>query len=140
GPELIRDLRAAGVRTVHIGPARAATGVEINMPAERGPEPLALKPVRRAVRQAVEQLGDAANAILWIEIDALLPPWQPSDEAIAECFGEEEIDTWTGELPDRIAADDDTTFAGLQNTYAAAVATLDAALAKLLTDCEKRGW
>ena len=138
--QLLADLKAAGVRMARVGPPRPAGGWEVDLPIERGAQPLALKPARRAVRQAIEQLGDAAHALLTIELDALLPPWQPSDETIADCFGDEEIELWTGEVPERIADDDDATFARLQNTYAAAVATLDAGVSKLLGDCEKRGW
>src|SRR4051812_11440232 len=147
GSELFADLQAAGVRVARLSPP------------ERDPkEPLALKPTRRAVRKAIEQLGDAQNALLWVEIDALLPPWQPSEDVLAEVFvdepdddetdegseGEPEdsepLEPWTGPLPEGIAADDDHSFARLQYTYAAAVMSFDAGLGRLLDDCTKRGW
>lgn len=142
--ELLADLRAAGVRTARVGPA--ADGWELTVEIKRDADPLLLKPVRRAVRQAIEQLGGAADALLWVEIDALLPPWRPSPEAVAEVFAvvedeeEEAVEPWTDPLPERIAADDDVTFDRLQRTYAAAVATFDTSLDKLLIDCAKRGW
>jgi arylsulfatase A-like enzyme len=61
GADLIADLRAAGVRTAHVGPA--SDGWDIDLPAARDDaDPLALKPTRRAVRQAIEQIGPAASA------------------------------------------------------------------------------
>jgi hypothetical protein len=143
--DLLTDLRAADVRTARVGPAVPTDGWDVNIDVKRDADPLVLKPTRRAVRQALEQLGDAADALLWVEIDALLPPWQPSAEAVAEMFEvfddeEEAVDPWTDPLPERIAVDDDGTFDRLQRTFAAAVATLDASLDKLLIDCAKRGW
>jgi arylsulfatase A-like enzyme len=146
--DLVAELRAAGVRTARVGPPRPADGWEIDVPAERpADDPLSLKPTRRAVRQAIEQLGDAANALLWVEVDALLPPWRPSEDALAEAFADtadeesdEPLEPWVDDLPERIDVSDEQTFARLQRTYAAAVATFDVSLDKLLTDCTKRGW
>jgi arylsulfatase A-like enzyme len=161
--DLLADLQAAGIRTARVGPRQAAAGWDFDLRAERDPDdPLAVKPTRRAVRQALERLGDAPHALLWVEIDALLPPWQPSEEALADLFAQpledgeadddsadntemdaEEVEPvlpWTGPVPDRIAADDDLTFARLQRTYAAAVASLDDGVGRLLDDCTKRGW
>jgi arylsulfatase A-like enzyme len=139
GRDLIADLRAVGVRTARVGPTPDA-GWDIEVVAERATVPLALAPTRRAVRQAIEQLGDAADALLRVELDALTPPWRPTDEALADCFADEEFEPWTDALPGQLAPDDDATFLRVQTTYAAAVSSLDAALAKLLDDCAKRGW
>jgi arylsulfatase A-like enzyme len=168
GPDLLTDLRAAGVRTARVGLPLSpdfpyASGWDYDLPAERDPdEPFTLKPTRRAVRRAIELLGDAPNALLLIEIDALLPPWEPSEDAVAELFADaaedeeaedefgeradailieaEPLLPWSGPLPGRIAKDDDQLFFRLQRTYAAAVASLDAGLGWLLADCSKRGW
>ncbi len=166
-PDLPSDLRNAGIRTARVGPPLSAdspfaAGWDIDLPAGRdADDPCGLKPTRRAVRQTIERLSDAPNALLWVEIDALLPPWRPSDEAIAEFFADEPdedeaeavdeagasetpppepLEPWTDPLPDRIAPDDDRTFERLQRTYAAAVASFDAGLEGLLKDCTKRGW
>jgi len=146
GTDLLVDLRAAKVTTARVGPTQAAAGWDIEVPAKRDAAPLELKPIRRGARQAIEQIGEAAHALLRIEIDALMPPWRPAAEALADVFVESaedesgEAEPWTADLPERIAPDDDRAFARIQNTYAAAVATLDASLAKLLVDCGKRGW
>jgi hypothetical protein len=144
GPDLLADLRSAGIRTARVGPSASGDCWDIDISAKRGAaDPLSLNSTRRAARQAFEQIGNAADAFLRIEIDALLPPWGPSEEAWAECFGDaddESLEPWTGALPDRIATDDDAKFERIQNTYAAAVATLDVGLSKLLADCAKRGW
>jgi arylsulfatase A-like enzyme len=144
GPDLLADLRAAGSRTARVGPLRSEDGWDINLTAKRGTSnPLALNSTRKLVRQAIEQFGDAADAFLRVEIDALLPPWRPSEEAWADCFGElaeDDVEPWTDDLPDRIDLDDESTFGRLQNTYAAAVSTLDVGLRKLLADCAKLGF
>jgi arylsulfatase A-like enzyme len=161
--DLLAGLRDAAVRTARVGPLLTtddpwASGWAYDLSAPRDTDdPLALKPTRRAVRQAIEALGDARDALLWVEIDALLPPWRLSEEATAEYFEEpsedegetdEEAETapqdmltpWTDPLPERIDPNDDRTFERLQRTYAAAVADLDVGLERLLSDCAKRGW
>jgi hypothetical protein len=138
--DLLADLRASGIRTARIGPQGSENGWDIEVSAERTEDTLALNSVRRAARELFEQLGSAENALLRVEIDALLAPWSPSEDAIADCFADEEIEPWTDALPERIDPDDDTTFSRLQHTYAAAVATLDSALGRLVVDCGKRGW
>jgi arylsulfatase A-like enzyme len=137
--DLFADLRAAGVRVVRLG----VSGRDPD-------EPLALKPVRRAVRKAIEQMGDAPRALLWVEINELLPPWQLSADAIAVLFDHavddddqpeaQSIEPWIGPLPDRIVIDDEATITRMQRTYAAAVANLDTGIDRLLGDCAKRGW
>src|SRR5689334_15884510 len=161
--DLIADLRAAGVRTARVGPLLTAGepcagGWVYDIPAARDPDdPLALKPTRRAVRQAIEALGDARDALLWIETEALLPPWQLSEEAVVEYFEEPSEDDretdegaettpkdvltpWADPLPERIDPNDDRTFERLQRTYAAAVTSFDTGLERLLSDCARRGW
>ncbi len=114
------------------------------VPFERAEEEsFTLKPTRRAVRKAVEQLGDADPAVLWIDIGVLLPPWDVPDEIAADAFadadeGDNELLPWADELPPAVG--DDSTLDRLQRTYAAAVTAFDAALAKLWTDLDKRGW
>ena len=145
--DLLDELRGAGIRSAIVGPARSAGGFEISVLAERGAEPLNLKPVRRAVRAAIDRLGDSAHALLRVEIEALLPPWRPAAEHLAELFANDEAaesvetpEPWTGNPPERIHIDDDQTFDRLQRTFAAAVATLDENLGRLFADCSKRGW
>jgi arylsulfatase A-like enzyme len=154
---LLQDLRAAGVRTVRIGPARssaepsdAAWDVRATVAREAGP--ITLKPTRRAIRQALEQLADAPSALVWVEIDALHPPWTVPEELVAEFFPEDDDDgeteqngatptePWTGGVPERIDAADDARFRCVQRTYAAAVTSLDDALGRLWKDCAKNGW
>src|SRR5207253_8305152 len=99
---------------------------------------------------------DALDALLWIEIDALRPPWTVSDDWLDEFFaaetdadddGEEPdadenspIEPWVGDSPDTIDTDDEGTFQRLQRTYAASVAALDQALERLMKDFAKAGW
>jgi hypothetical protein len=142
--DLLADLRAAGVRTARVGPAAATDGWDVYVETQRAADPLMLKPARRAVRQVIDELADADHALTWVTIDAVLPPWRPSTEAVAELFAvmedEEAVEPWSGPLPEPISADDDDSFDRLQRTYAAAVATLDTSMDKLLVDCAKRGW
>jgi arylsulfatase A-like enzyme len=144
GPDLLADLRSAGIRTARVAPLTSDDGWDINVAAKRGQtNPLALNSTRKMVRQAIEQLGDAPDALLRVEIDALLPPWRPSEEARADCFGEStegDAEPWTDDVPEQIDLNDERTFGRLQNTYAAAVSTLDVGLRKVLADCAKRGF
>src|SRR5207248_5545188 len=147
--------QTAGVRTAFVGPATVdAPPFDIRLTTKRESGPIALKPVRRAVRDALARLDDAGNALLWIEIDALRPPWTVPDDWLEEFFaadtdGDEDgeapdenaaIEPWVGDLPEWIGTDDDTTFQRLQRTYAASVAALDQALERLMKDCAKAGW
>jgi arylsulfatase A-like enzyme len=155
--ETLAALPAAGVRTACVGPGDGDSGAwDIWLTTKRDSGPIELKSTRRAVRQAIENLGDVPDALLWIEIDALIPPWNVPDELLADFFrtdsdadeDEHETDSeetaalepWTGEPPDRIDADDDESIRRLQHTYAAAVVSLDSALARLRKDCDKLGW
>src|SRR5207302_4868346 len=47
---------------------------------------------------------------------------------------------WLEPLPPTIDAEDDTVFARIQSTYAAAVAQLDARLGQIVADCAEHGW
>jgi arylsulfatase A-like enzyme len=136
--DLLADMRAAGVRTARVG-AGPSRGWEIQISGEGDSDRI---PLRRAVRDAIEKLGDAANAFLRVETDAVLPPWPPADEALGDALGDgdDDFEPWIGELPLRIDPNDDETFGRLQWSYAAAVATFDGLLRKLLVDCGKRGW
>jgi hypothetical protein len=142
--DLLAELRAARVLTARVGPQQPPDGWDIDVVAKRDADPLALKPIRRAIRKALDQLDDAADALLWVDIDALLPPWQPSEEALGEMFEvseeDEATEPYTDPLPEHVAADDDDVFDRLQRTYGAAISTLDGTLDKLLVDCAKRGW
>jgi arylsulfatase A-like enzyme len=152
--DLLADLRSAGIRTAIVGPACVKDGWDIALPTKRDKNPLALKPVRRALRQAIDKLGNAADALLRVEIDALLPPWSPAPDFLAELFPTDEddesaespqcppvIDRRLNTPPPELIADgDDATFDRLQRTYGAAVATLDDSLGKLLADLDKYGW
>src|SRR5262245_41914868 len=131
GIDIRTDLRAAGVRTAYVGPT-AAPGWDITIGVEREQGPIALKPVRRALRQTIEDLGDMASALLFVETDALLPPWIVSDDMFADVTAdlgdvesEEDSSTesqlsfvpWSGSLPEQLARDDSTAFQRLQRTY-----------------------
>jgi arylsulfatase A-like enzyme len=151
--ETLVRLRAAGVRTAFVGPSDADAALwEIRATTQRDPRSLELKSTRRAVRQVLEQLGDAPDALFWVEIDALLPPWSVSDEMLDAFFASESdddndegevavtLEPVTGEPPDRIEVGDEQMFQRLQRTYAAGVARLDTALGRLRKDFGKLGW
>src|SRR5207244_3345370 len=66
-PDLIAELRHAGVRTARVGPSLSAddpwaAGWDYDGPSARDAnDPLGLKPTRRAVRQALDVVGGTAN-------------------------------------------------------------------------------
>jgi arylsulfatase A-like enzyme len=151
GWDLREHLRQSGYWLGRVGPPADPRGWDAEFVAVRDSgEPLSLKPTRRALRQALEAAGAVGQALVWIEIDALLPPWLVPEEMLDEQFAEEESDEsedepltpWPAEepLPATVSADDVRTLLRLQRTYGAAVAALDAGLEKLLADCDKRGW
>jgi arylsulfatase A-like enzyme len=86
-------------------------------------------------------------SLIWVEIDALTPPWKVSDEywdkysqASVEDDDESKLlEPWSEDLPQKIGPDDQETFARLQATYAAAVSQLDAALSELTSDAAQQG-
>src|SRR5262245_25387597 len=93
-------------------------------------------------------LAAADRALATIEIGTLLPPWKLPAKTLAPFFAPEPadedeesppLDPWLEVLPPQID-DDDETFARIQNTYAAAVAHLDAQLAKIVADSVAHGW
>lgn len=158
--DLIADLRNAGVPSARVGPSLGpndpfATGWGIPLTTKREAGPITLKSTRRAVRQVLEQWAEAPAALLWIDIDDLLPPWSVDDDGRDEFFDSEidgedgdadevsaraGIEPWYGPVPDSIGPDDEGSFQRLQRTYAAAVASLDRALGRLWKDCDKAGW
>jgi arylsulfatase A-like enzyme len=149
--DLRAHLRQSGFWVAHVGPRAESEGWDAEFIAVRdSAEPLLLKPTHRAMRQALEAAGAQGQALVWVEIDALLPPWHVPEEMLDEQFAEEESDEsdeepltpWSASetLPATIDRDDLRTLQRLQRTYGAAVATLDAGLERLLGDCDKRGW
>jgi arylsulfatase A-like enzyme len=162
--DLLTGLRAAGVRTARVGPAMAsddawADGWDASISVGRRTGSDDFKPTRRAVRQAIDRLADAPAALLWIEVDTLIPPWTVADDVLAHFFHEpaledepepdegtdalppvEPLEPWTGDLPTSVDPADETTFQRIQRTYAAAVAALDDGLGKLWKDCARSGW
>jgi arylsulfatase A-like enzyme len=151
GWDLRQHLREAGYWLARVGPPDGAGGWDADYASVRDPdEPLFLKPTRRALRQALEAAGAVEQALVWVDVDALLPPWHVPEEMLDEQFADEESDEadedplapWPASepLPATIASEDLRTLQRLLRTYGAAVAALDAGLEKLLGDCDKRGW
>jgi arylsulfatase A-like enzyme len=147
--DLPTRLREVDVASAYVGP-RGLGRWDATYTVARDAGPISLKATRRAVRQAVERLADSPRALLWVEVDALLPPWHVDDDLLDEFFtdfgddAEDEqptsVEPWTGDPPPAISGDDEVTVQRLQRTYAAAVAGLDQALGRLWKDCAKSGW
>jgi arylsulfatase A-like enzyme len=114
-------------------------------------------PLERALEAAVERLDEWAERddwLLWLDLAALLPPWDVPEEYLAPFFDEEEEEADEGDEEEDEAAepltplleptpgvmrpDDDATFLRLWQTYAGAVAYLDAGLGLLLDELRDR--
>lgn len=90
---------------------------------------------RRGAAVALRKSARADRAVVHIEIDALMPPWKLKTAELEPFFVDSgELEPWLDPLPSEIDPEDEATFARLQATYAAAVAKLDADLAKLPTE------
>jgi arylsulfatase A-like enzyme len=148
-PDLIAALNHAGVATIrlcnHPAPS-AATGWVFDETTERDADrPWSLLPIRKALYPLLEKLPRNAPALLWIEAEALTPPWQPLRKWLNYYLVPDEDDDdpptpWLDPLPAALTKDDDRTFERLQSTFAANVSALDRSLGKLLAGCRTHGF
>ena len=106
----------------------------------------------RSRRQALEGLAETDSWLLWLELAALLPPWDVPEEYLERYLMEhfaddedadetEEAEEWEPLLDPPsgpIDPNDDATFIRLQRSYAAVVSYLDAGLDVLLKELEDR--
>jgi arylsulfatase A-like enzyme len=153
-PDLVGLLKEGGAVTSLVldasrpAPADFAAGWDVVIEAEADEEATALDYALEGAAQALEGLAETDNWLLWLDLAALLPPWDVPDDFLrhyatedAEAEDEEESEALEP-LPDppmgRFDPDDELTFLRLQGTYAAAVAHLDAALGVLLRELKGR--
>jgi arylsulfatase A-like enzyme len=158
-PDLVRLLKDGGAVTVLVldagrpAPADFADGWDVVMEAAPDAEGTTLEYALEGVGQALEGLAGTESWLLWLELAALLPPWDVPEEFLerylVEYGGEDEEEEEEdeelealGPLPDPPAGPidpgDDLTFVRLQRTYAGAVSYLDAGLGLLLKELEGR--
>jgi arylsulfatase A-like enzyme len=157
-PDLVRLLKDAGVVTSLIhdvgrpAPADFADGWDVVMEAEGDAEATGLEYTLEGAGQALESLAETDHWLLWLELAALLPPWDVPDEFLerylveysAEDEEEESDEGVEGFEPlldpptGPIDPNDDLTFIRLQRSYAAAVSVIDAALDVLVRELEER--
>jgi arylsulfatase A-like enzyme len=105
-------------------------------------------PLERALDEAlgaVERLASGDRGLVWVELAALLPPWDVPPDYLAPYFqeetGDEEeddheddkepLDPLPDPAPGPVLPPTDTTFLRLQRTYAGAVSFVDAGLGRL---------
>jgi hypothetical protein len=122
---------------------KLTVGVKSSFPRERH----TLLSLRRKLHETIAGVKERQPAFCFVEIDALLPPWEPHAKYLRFYFGNKGSDDdsapltpWTGPLPDSVAADDDHTLERLQDTFGAVMSALDHGLAKLLAGCRQRGF
>lgn len=107
-----------------------------------------LAAVRLAMYEAMESAPKDRPALIVVEIDAILPPWEPPGDLLRYYFGDYSDDPeadpplspWVGQVPESVAGDDDETVERLQNSFAAQLTAVDIALTKLLAGARKRGF
>jgi arylsulfatase A-like enzyme len=143
-PDLIRQLIQAGLSVLRIGPSADGFGTSGDrwIPAVEHKDPLSLAVTRRRVRAALKKLEQRESSLIWVELDALLPPWnvatefwdQYSQQSTHDDDDFQVTEPWFEQLPHQIDASDNETWVRIQSTYAAAVSQLDAALGELMAD------
>jgi arylsulfatase A-like enzyme len=138
---VLRLLSAAGVETAYVGdgdhPPPEFFSVEFQKArfVETGAR---VKSIFAAAKKAVASLAKREHALLWIDVSALLPPWQVSDEFLELYFPRDSeteegcLTPWTGPLPAVANPDDEELLLRLRRTYAAVLSQLDAHLGVFL--------
>ncbi|HEY1862046.1 MAG TPA: sulfatase-like hydrolase/transferase [Gemmataceae bacterium] len=159
-PDILKILAAAPVETRLIGdesvwpPLPFAAEFKKALRVHGGPTPGAsLEPILEAARKAIVSLNRREHVLLWVDLPALLPPWEIPEEFLDLYFpeganadeaeeqeDEESLAPWKGAAPLTVAPEDDATLLRLQRTYAAAVSELDAHLGRLLETMSEKGW
>jgi arylsulfatase A-like enzyme len=149
-PDLLAALRAQGIHTCLIVDDSRPSADDFALgwdAAERvaaSDEMTPLEATLEAAGAALERLEQRDNWLLWIDLGALLPPWDVPEEFQTPYFSEEAEDedeeeeeseslTPLTDVPaGPIDAEDDTLYLSLQASYAAAVSYLDAGIGPLL--------
>jgi arylsulfatase A-like enzyme len=158
-PDVVRLLKDGGAVTSLIrdagrpAPADFADGWDVVMEAEADAEATALEYVLEGAGQALDSLAETDSWLLWLELAALLPPWDVPEEFLerylVDTAEEDEEGDEGDEEPEALAPlldppagpvdpRDDLTFIRLQRSYAATVSHLDAGLELLLKELEER--
>ncbi|HVS35042.1 MAG TPA: sulfatase-like hydrolase/transferase [Gemmataceae bacterium] len=145
--DLIEVLKKRGVYTCLI--------VDDSRPAEVGLEhngdevhrAASFGAVLEAASAALHRLSGRGDWLLWVDLAALLPPWDTPEEFVAPYFQEEPADDEDVEGEEvelepltplrnppigRVDAEDDELFLQLQGSYAGAVSWLDDGIGRLL--------
>jgi arylsulfatase A-like enzyme len=153
--DLLVALANARVETRLIGDAGAwppvhfAGGFKKTLRVPRGSTPGAsLEAILGAAWKAIVSLNRRSKALLWVDVPALLPPWEVPDGFLDLYFvgesdededSEESLLSWDGDAPSTVAPEDEATVLRLQRTYAAAVSQLDAQVGQLLEAMREKG-
>jgi arylsulfatase A-like enzyme len=154
-PDFLRPLKDRGVVTSLVldagrpAPPEFAEGWDVVMEAEPDEEGTALEYALEGAAQALEGLAETDSWLLWLDLAALLPPWEVPEEFLERYLAEPVEEDDEEEAPEAleplldppagsIDPRDDLTFIRLQRTYAAAVSYLDAGLHVLLKELEGR--
>jgi arylsulfatase A-like enzyme len=116
------------------------------------PETSPMDHLLQAAGDALDLLEGHNDWLLWLDVSVLLPPWNSTEEHSQPLSPEPENDQaepddtgetsprapWTGPLPERVDADDNETFARLQDRYGEKVAGLDTGIGILLSELQER--
>ncbi len=141
--DLIERLRKRGVPTCLI--------LDDSRPAESGFEAgwdevhraASFDAVLEAASSALDRLAARGDWLLWVDLAALIPPWETPEEFLAPYFQAESNDEEEEEILEPLAplndpaagsvdAEDDELFLRLQDSYAGAVTWLDDGIGRLL--------
>jgi hypothetical protein len=94
--------------------------------------------------EALSRLDEAGDAVLWLDSNDALPPWEVVDDVFAELCEdwewEEKPEPWSDPLPGWLDPADDREFARLQRSYAAVVQSLDGEIGSWLQELKGHAW
>jgi arylsulfatase A-like enzyme len=146
-PHLVALLNAKDVATYLIADAGRPPSKDFSQGWKTFRPSMSMDSHLKAIHKAIVQEGKKENALLWVDLPVLLPPWQIPDDFIAAYFQEpvEEVADESCQAEDDkglvpliehqpgvFASLNDVFLLQLQHTYAAALTYLDAILGQIL--------
>jgi arylsulfatase A-like enzyme len=145
-PDLLAWLDRAGVNTVLIADADRPPPKSFSQGWHKVHTTHSMAALQESAKKALAQTARKNNALIWIDIPFLLPPWQIPADFLEAYFGSSQVEEGDEDEPDAndepaipllnppCGADvalEDEEIEGLHNTYAAGVGYLDSVVGQI---------